>query len=476
MKSSTKPLSARSEKLKKLDSFVKANKLQEALTELNSLLSAFSSKDFSEESAQFNYLLGLVHWRLGEKQQALKPTQKALEFYLILNSFEGVAKSQSLLGWILIDLGNLEDAEEHLQLAVSSFKLVGDWGQAARALNRIAYLYSIQGKLEFANHFNEQARICAVKANDRYYELLLGCSRAVHHRLAGDWRSTLASLDEFLEESQKTLDYFSHVYGLINLGHARFLGGHFKQARKSYAKAVRVATREHLTGSLKVAYEFLAELDITEGRFAEAEENLKKALEIGERVSPYGTIMTQCWRLMGDLRLAQKEYDRALEAYATCRSYLIKLPEKLEEGAMYRGMGICYIHKDQLYLAQTAFKKALEIFAACENDWELAKTYVEAAECGAFALAELRPKLVWAKGIFEELEHPAWENRVQGLLGHSEPASNGLPLRLAHEMADRQRVAQALTETSGNISHAAGKLGISRPALYYKIKRYKLAV
>ena len=43
-------------------------------------------------------------------------------------------------------------------------------------------------------------------------------------------------------------------------------------------------------------------------------------------------------------------------------------------------------------------------------------------------------------------------------------------------MADRQRVVQALSETSGNISHAAGKLGISRPALHYKIKRYKLAV
>ncbi len=455
---------------------VKANKLKEALAELRSIAPAFRAKVFSEELAQFNYLEGLVLWRLGEKQQALEPARKALEFYLSRQSFEGVAKSQSLLGWIFIDLGNLKDAEEHLELAVSGFKLVEDWGQAAKALNRIAYLYSIGGKLGFANHFNDQARACAVKANDRYYELVLRCSRAVHHRLAGDWRSALAGLDEFLVESQKAGDYFSHIYGWINLGHARFLGGHWKPARKSYLKAVQISSREGLIGSLKVAYEFLAELDIAEGRFAEAEENLKKALEIGERVSPYGTIMTQCWRLMGDLRLAEKEYDRALDAYATCRSYLIKLPEKLEEGAMYRGMGICYIRKDQLSLAQASFKKTLEIFESCENDWELAKTCVEAAECGAFALAELRPKLVWSKGIFEKLEHPYWENRVQELLGHLELASNGLPLRLAHDVADRQRIVLALSETKGNISHAAGKLGISRGALHYRIKRYKLAV
>ncbi|HXF48112.1 MAG TPA: tetratricopeptide repeat protein [Verrucomicrobiae bacterium] len=476
MKSSTKRLSVLSEKLRKTNSLVKTNKFQEALAELNSLSDAFDATDFSEERAQFNYLRGLVLWRLGEKKQALEPARNALKSYLFLKSFVGVAKSQSLLGYVLIDLGNLEDAEEHLQLAVSSFKLANDWSQAARALNRIAYLYSIRGKLDFANYFNDQARTCAVRANDRYYEQLLGCSRAVHCRLAGDWKSALEKLDDFLNQSKKAADYFSHVFGLINAGHAKFLGNLLKQARDHYLEAIRVASRENLIGSLKVAYEFLAELDIAEGRYAEAEENLKKALEIGERVSPYGTIMTQCWRLMGDLRLAQKEYDRAMEAYATCRSYLIKLPEKLEEGAMYRGMGICHIRKDQFSLAQAAFKKAIEIFEACENDWELAKTYVEAAECGAFALAELRSKLAWAKGIFHELEHPSWEKRVEVLLGHSEPSSNGIPLRLAHEMADRQRVTQALFETGGNISHAAEKLGISRPALHYKIKRYKLAV
>ncbi|HLG94468.1 MAG TPA: tetratricopeptide repeat protein, partial [candidate division Zixibacteria bacterium] len=177
------------ERLKKADSLVQANKLKESLAELKSISPAFGSKEFSENYAQFNYLQGFVLWRLGEKQQALEPARKALEFYLSHQSFEGVAKSQSLLGYVLLDLGNLKDAEEHLQLAVSGFKLTGDWSQAARALNRIAYLYSIHGKLEFANHFNDQARICAVKANDRYYEQLLGCSRAVHCRLAGNWKS-----------------------------------------------------------------------------------------------------------------------------------------------------------------------------------------------------------------------------------------------------------------------------------------------
>jgi len=89
-------------------------------------------------------------------------------------------------------------------------------------------------------------------------------------------------------------------------------------------------------------------------------------------------------------------------------------------------------------------------------------------------LAELRPKLTWARGIFKELEHPAWETRVQLLLGRSEPLSSELPLRLAHEVADRERILQVLDGTEGNISRAADKLGITRQALHYKIKRYKI--
>jgi tetratricopeptide (TPR) repeat protein len=476
MKSSSKRLSGTAEQLQGVGSLVQANKLNEALAELKSIAPAFNSKEFSENCAQYNYLQGFVLWRLGDKQKALEPSQKALELYLGLGHFAAIGRSQNLVGWIYIDLGNLKAAEEHLQLAASGFKMAGDWAQAARALNRLGYVQGVKGNLQLANYFLDQAHDCTVKAGDAYFERVLACGRAVCYRLSGNWKQALLILKEFLLEDQKVSDQFNHIFGLINNGHAHFLGGQLKPARRNYLEAVRIASEENLIGNLKVAYEFLAELDIAEGRFAEAEENLKKALEIGERVSPYGTIMTQCWRLMGDLRLAQKEYDKALEAYATCRSYLIKLPEKLEEGAMYRGMGICHIRKDQFSLAQAAFKKAIEIFEACENDWELAKTYVEAAECGAFALAELRPRLAWAKGVFAELEHPSWERRVEELLGHGEPSSNGIPLRLAHEMADRQRVTQALSETNGNISHAAEKLGISRPALHYKIKRYKLAV
>jgi len=469
-----KKTSLTGKELETVDSLIQSKRFREASAELEKLPCTFNPEIVSIEAAFYHYLKGYIFWVLGEKKRGYSSAQKAMEMYLTLCDLDGIAKSQKLAGSLLIDLGNLTSAKEHLELSVSAFKLANRWGQAARALNQMAYLSKIRGQLKYANDYNAEARQCALLAQDKYYETVLRGSLSWHQFLEGDWKSAKVSLKDFLLETKRANDFGNHALGLVNFGRSEFLGSRFKESRKYYLEAVQICNKENLIGTLKIVYEHLAELSIAEGRFSEAEDYLKKAMEIGERVSPYGTIMTQCWRLMGDLHLAKREYDQALKAYETCRSYLIKLPERLEEGAMYRGMGICYIHKDQLSLAQTAFKKALEIFEACENDWELAKTYVEAAEWGVFALAEFRPKLVWAKGIFKELEHPSWETRVQLLLGRSEPLSAGLPLRLAHEVADRERIRQALTETEANISQAAGKLGITRQALHYKIKRYKI--
>ena len=472
--SPNKRISTVANQLDKANLLVGSHRFSEARKLLESLRPTLSLETSTEETAFFYYLNGFIAWKLGEKKLALTAAQKARQMYLSLRNFDGIAKAENLVGALLIDLGNLKQAGEHLELAVAGFKYANDWKSAARSLNRLASVHIIRGELKRALEYIEQARESASQAGEHYYEIVQQGLESVCLWLSGRWKLAKVNLKEFLIETKRANDNANYVLGLVNFGHSEFVGNYLKEARKHYLDAVKVCTEESLIGTLKIAYEHLAELSIAEGCFSEAEDYLKKALEIGERVSPYGTIMTQCWRLMGDLHLAKKEYDQALKAYETCRSYLIKLPEKLEEGAMYRGMGICYLHKDQLTTAQSCFRKAIEIFEACENDWELAKTYVEAAEWGVFALAELRPKLTWARGIFKELEHPAWETRVQLLLGRSEPLSSELPLRLAHEVADRERILQVLDGTEGNVSRAADKLGITRQALHYKIKRYKI--
>ncbi|HXF48390.1 MAG TPA: tetratricopeptide repeat protein, partial [Verrucomicrobiae bacterium] len=460
--------------LERIDSLVREKRFNEAFASLKGISTEFCEQVSSKEAAYYHYLEGYILWELGDKKLAVNAARKALDMYLSLREFAGIAKAENLIGSLLIDLGNLTSAQEHLQQAIAGFKFAGDFPSAARALNQLAYLHYTKGEFSLATHFNKEARECADKANDHYYAIVLGGSLAAYQVFYGQWKLAMANLGPYLRETKKAKDFYNIVSGLVLSGVSKKLGGNSKSARADYIEAVRLAGQENLIGNLKIAYEYLAELSIAEGRFAEAEDYLKKALEIGERVSPYGTIMTQCWRLMGDLYNAKGEPSEALKAYETCESYLIKLPEELERGACFVGRGVAYANLKNWKDAKSAFDRAFEVFENCENDWELFKAVVTAVECGAYASKQMGTELLMGCEFFQKYEHPAWEERARKLLGGLEGAHDRLPLDAKKGNLEKQEIITALQETGNNVTLAAKKLGLLRSTLHYKIKRYKI--
>ena len=462
------------QRLRKADFLVQGNRFKEALEQLKDISTSFDQPSPSEEKALFHYLFGYCQWRQGEKKQALGHARGALETYLSFRNFEGIAKCEYLLGALFIDLGNLAQAKEHLEIAVADFKQIRDWASAARSLNRISNLHVIKGELKRAIEYAGQAREYALKAGDRYYELVQHGVMGVCWWLLGNWKQAKSELKDFLIETKQASDSVFYTSGLVNLGHAEFVGGRFKEARKHYLEAARVCLVEDLIGNLKVAFEYLGELGIYEGRFAEAEGYLNKALEIGERVSPYGPIMTQRWRLMGDLRNAKGEPQDALQAYETCESYLIKLPEELERGACFVGRGVAYAKLQQWNLSRACFEKALDVFDQCENDWETAKAVVTSVEVGAYSAKQVTVQLLTAKELFRKLEHPAWEERVEKLMANSPEPLEPLPYFAKKENFEKQEILTALEKAGQNKTRAAELLGIPRQTLQHKIKKHRL--
>lgn len=463
-------------KLEVVGGLIQSKRFREAQTELETLRPSLNAEAISADAASYHYFQGYVLWEFGDKKRGLASTQKALEIYLALSDLAGIAKAQKLAGALLIDLGNLTLAKEHLELAVSTFKLSKQWDQASRALNQMAYLSKIQGELKYAYDYNAEAQRCASLAKDKYFEMVLRGSLSWYQFAAGEWKAARISLNEFLIETKRANDYGNYALGLINFGRSEMLGNHFKETRKYYLEAVQVCDKENLVGTLKIVYEHLAELSIVEGRFAEAEDYLKKALEIGERVSPYGTIMTQCWRLMGDLRLAKGEPSQALKAYETCESYLIKLPEELERGACFVGRGVAFARLKNWKDAKACFDRAFEVFENCENDWELSKAVVVAVECGTYAAKQMETELLMGCEFFQKYKHPVWEERARKLLAGVESSRVALPLDAKRENLEKEEIVSALQETENNITLAAKKLGLLRSTLQYKIKRYKITL
>ncbi len=409
----------------------------------------------------------------GKKREILE--RRIAEISASLENLAPLAKLHQLAGSILRHLGKLAESLEHLEWAATGFRLSQDWASLAQTQNRISLVHLARGELKTAIQILEQAQSHSLKTKDRYFELILRSNVTLCQLLAGSWRPAFAALPEILAETKKAGDLPRYTTTLLLWGYANLLRGRLKESRKALNSALQTCTEKNLVGVLKYSHSYLADLCMAEGRLEEAERHLKKVLEISQQVSPQGENVAETWVMLGELHRARKEHGQALKAYHACRDHLSKRPEKLVEGAMWRGTGICRVQMEQLRPAQSDFKKAFEIFESCGNEWEWAKTVVLAAESGAFAAAELHPRLAWAREIFKKLEHPAWRKRTQALLEHFELVASNIPLRVAHQRAEKEQIVKALAETDGNISKAAKKLGILRQTLQYKIKHYKIS-
>lgn len=510
--------------------FLEAHKKLQAVSQISFI------PTLSEESCRFHYLHGLVLFWMGEQAAAQEEADKALQLFRSLNgstplpedqdlpdfvldklkqlrdieisllqgldgqNYDGndpqrrilslrihnitcslehlrpFAQLHHLAGSIKIHLGKLNEALEHLSQAITAFKLSKDWAAVAQTLNRIAQIHDTRGELALAIQMLEQAIIYCRKIGDHYYEMVLRSNIAHCQLLTGMWKPALFSLREILDEMKKKGDLHRYATTLNMLANANFLGGRLRPSAKAAREAQRIAKKNNFMGVLRYSYGHLFEIYKVKGKLAEAKKCLDKVLELGETKSLRGVSTVETHQAFGELYLAQKKYNEALKAFSACLNQSLKLPEQLSEGVARRGIAICYARKKQFPAAHSEFRRAMDIFKRCGNDWELAKTAVLAAENSAFAFSEIQPKLILAKDTFQKLQLATWKKKVYKLLKNGLVTSKKLSILATRAHTEREQIAKALFDCNGNISHAAKKLGILRQTLQYKIKHYGIDV
>jgi predicted ATPase/DNA-binding SARP family transcriptional activator len=210
--------------------------------------------------------------------------------------------------------GDLERLEHHLPLALEGFRQIGDrWGTGAAVSSR-AMLYAAHGDTQaaIAALAEAQQMMSELRANDdeAYTIIRIGMMRMRLLDLAGARRDIEAGLRMSDNINSPTASAYAR-YALAGLAQHE---GDLDQARRLADEALQFIERAPFAPPQVKGVSLcqMAALDIAQGRFAEAHEGLKGALECA-RISRDMPVFSMVSQGAADLMMAEENPARGSE-------------------------------------------------------------------------------------------------------------------------------------------------------------------
>lgn len=326
--------------------------------------------------------LGWICTGLGQKEEALRYYEQALNICRDLGDRKEEGKTLTNLGWVHSELGRLGQAQKYLEQALNVE--TGNKLERGRTLVNLGRVYNGLGQ-------KERAREC--------FEEGLHIYRDAGELTGEGW----------------TLNNLGKLY--YDLGQKETAIGYFEQSLSRYR---RTGNRSGAGRTLKNLGGVYSEL----GKKEQGLQNLDEALSILKEVGdPNGAAMTL--NNLGMLYDSLGEVEQALKCYEEALSICLKVGDRGGEGWAHNNLGRIYARLKEPIEALKHYKQALLLRREVEERGEEGETLYD---LGKLHLTENRYKsalacLIVAKGIFEEVQSPLcdevqrWIEKIHEITG-----------------------------------------------------------
>jgi len=308
--------------------------------------------------------LGKAYSDLGDKKKALEYFEQARSHYAAMNNADAVARTLHEISKAYSGLGDIQNALRFDELALGMFKELGDKQGEASILNDYGAIATQTGKQnEALTYFSQALLLCKADSSTVKKKRSMVDMFNVRNLIAlADTNSNCEALTH-----TNLMSYWQ------KLGSSRFAIFHGKQAVNKYeelrkkSRAISKEFKKLYRKSIENTYRQLADLLITEGRIAEAEQVLGMLKE--EEVFAYlrrddkvAKELLQTVSLTAEEREALKRYDEFADKITAIGKEFGELDaerKKYDDGqfpkqARYEEL------KNQLADATTAFQRFLE--------------------------------------------------------------------------------------------------------------------
>ncbi|MEK6323226.1 MAG: sigma 54-interacting transcriptional regulator [Acidobacteriota bacterium] len=396
--------------------------------------------------ARVRLRLGWVHSFLRNHPKAIGGLNEAKRLFLELGDDLGMSEAHYALGRTYIEINEFRIARDHLVTAASFPKTVLDRELLAQIYTRLGTVDFYEGVFASSkDNYLKALELAEGSANPNLIGVVLvGLGTTVIHGPAIEAKDSITYLERGIEYLEKGghKDFLAGAYN--SLGDTLRRSGSWEEAIRTLNKAIDIGQRYEKPGHEATARITLAEIFCDKGQFSEAEEHLKRSLELlkgsGDKwlESNAQRGMAIVYRGTGRIDLALKtlretmqfstsigdlhgvnlamvglaEFHISQGGLEQAREYLELAQGRLKEemnlpvsGLIQRLTGQLEAASGRLAEAKQHIAQSVSIFTTTEIPFELARSYHSMGLLLAKAhdLKGAKSNLVQAKAIFERL-------------------------------------------------------------------------
>lgn len=390
------------QKLPAIGSLIHNKEFMQALAELRKLEHQRGPDDLPSESGEFYHLLALALQGVGNYKEACANAQVALDLLKKAPEDKNLAQAQYVLGTIYFDMGKLDKAEQQLKDSVASLRRLDDKKGMVQVLGEFAHLHFVRSDYSKAIQYLTECLSYCDETDDELTKAKIWANLGRIFIRTGSWELAESSLLLAAKIHRERSDKLCLCRGLLSLGYVCFHQRNFGRAKEYYEDALRIIYENNYMREMAIYYEYYGELAFAQGKYFLANDHCRNGIKIGEEIAPAGDIVSQIYRLLAEVQIAERQYDEALSSCEKALKVATSLGERIEIGAIHRALGQIRAINGEKHEAKEHFKKSISVLEEIKAKYELAKTYLEAGKCYALDNPERIACLGEAKRIFRK--------------------------------------------------------------------------
>jgi len=381
--------------LKNAEELVQQRSFQEALRLLEEIdLGSISS----DQQAQYLLLRAESKISLGD-YQVIGDLGDAIEYYKRSHQNDKFALGKFLHGLALVYTGNYLDAREVLNEAYAGYKRIDDTKKLARISAYLGLVGIVVGDVDTAI-FNAHRSMILFRELKEYVNADIAESNiGYYYAMSGRIGKATAIYKHLYDH---VVEWFNpgniaNYYILYSLPLA--LKGETKSAREMLQKAFPHIGEHARQESLY--HQYSGWIFLMEGRYAEARDDLIKALRLSKEIAPYSPEAAESGRRLAEAYLGLGNYADAKACADEALEVAEKLSARLEISGCCRVFAGLAVHDGKREAARQHFEKAIDIHRRIQAWYELALTRYQMAISGMYDLHERNVHLHLAREYFE---------------------------------------------------------------------------